>query len=261
VQVSEIFTYPIKGCRRVQHDEAVVEPWGLAGDRRWLLIDPDGVAITQRDIAGLTMLRAVPGPEGLTLSYPDREPFVVPGLAPMPTVKGTVWGTTVAATPAGELADAWVSDALGAEARLIWLDDPTRRATDPDYSEPADRVSFADGYPLLLTNTASLEQLNDWMGDPLPMTRFRPNVVMESDRPFVEDEWTGRTIQVGQITFRVPRPCDRCVVTTTDQETGVRGKEPLRTLAKYRNINQGLMFGTNLIPVGTGVIRVGDEIR
>jgi uncharacterized protein len=260
VRVSEIFTYPVKGCRRVPHDEAVVEPWGLAGDRRWLITEPGGVAITQRDLAKLTLLSAHPWAHGLTLSYPGRASLVVGPLRPDPTAKGTVWGTTVAATPAGDRADAWLSAVLGIEVRLIWLDDPTRRATDPDYSRPDDRVSFADGYPILLTNTASLDQLNDWMGEPLPMTRFRPNVVMDSDLPFVEDEWTGGTVRIGQMTFRVPKPCDRCVVTTTDQETGVRGKEPLRTLARYRNFNQGLMFGTNLIPVGTGTIRVGDAI-
>lgn len=261
MRVSEIFTYPVKGCRRVAHDEAVVEPWGLAGDRRWLVVDPEGIAITQRDVATLALVRAMPEAGGLRLSYPDGRAVGVPALRPSPVLKGTVWGATVAVTPAGEQADAWLTEVLGTEARLVWLDDPTRRAVDPDFGHAGDRVSFADGYPILLTNTASLEQLNDWMDAPLPMTRFRPNVVIETDRPFVEDEWTGRTIQIGQITFRVARPCDRCIVTTTDQETGMRGREPLHTLAKYRNVNQGLMFGTNLIPDGTGVIRVGDEVK
>ena len=260
MRVSEIFIYPVKGCRRVPHDDALVEPWGLAGDRRWLVTDPDGVAITQRDVSTLALLRAIPEAGGLSLSYPDRPSLAIPALTPHPVTKGTIWGTTMAATAAGPAADAWITDALGVEARLIWLDDPTRPAVETDFARPTDRVSFADAYPLLLTNTASLEQLNDWMDVPLPMTRFRPNIVVETDRPFVEDEWTGRTIGIGQITFRVPQPCDRCVVTTTDQETGVRGREPLRTLAKYRNINQGLMFGTNLIPEAAGVIRVGDEV-
>jgi MOSC domain-containing protein len=260
VRVSEIYTYPVKGCRRVRHDAAAVEPWGLAGDRRWLITEPGGVAITQRDLAKLALLRAHTWAQGVTLSFPGRASLVVGPLTPDPTVKGTVWGTTVAATPAGDRPDAWLSAVLGTKVRLIWLDDPTRRTVDPDYGRPDDRVSFADGYPILLTNTASLDQLNDWMGEPLPMTRFRPNVVMDSDLPFVEDEWTGGTVRIGQMMFRVPKPCDRCVVTNTDQETGVRGKEPLRTLAKYRNIDRGLMFGTNLIPVRTGTIRVGDAI-
>ncbi len=258
MRVSELFTYPVKGCRRVPHDEAVVEPWGLAGDRRWLVVDPDGVAITQRDVARLALVRPAWDNGRLTLSYADRAALVIDPLVPDPIVKANVWRTIVAATPAGPLADAWLSEVLGLEARLVWLDDPTRRAIEPDFAQPDDRVSFADGYPLLLTNTASLDQLNEWMDAPLSMTRFRPNVVVHTDRPFVEDEWIGHTVRIGQITFRVPKPCDRCVVTTTDQETGIRGKEPLRTLAKYRNVNQGLMFGVNLIPDGTGVIRVGD---
>ncbi|HCT76698.1 MAG TPA: MOSC domain-containing protein [Micromonosporaceae bacterium] len=260
MQVSGIHTYPVKGCRRLDHDIAVVEPWGLAGDRRWLVTDLDGVAITQRDVPTLALLRAIPGTDGLTLFYPDRDAFLVPPLNPDPQATGNVWGSTVSATPAGAGAAAWLSDVLGRDVRLVWLDDPTRRAVDPEFSKPGDVVSFADGYPLLLANTASLEQLNEWMGEPLPMTRFRPNIIIESDKPFIEDEWTGQVIHIGQTSFQVAEPCGRCVVTTTDQETGVKGREPLITLAKYRNVNQSLLFGTNLIPVRLGVIQLGDEV-
>jgi hypothetical protein len=266
VRLSALHTYPIKGCRRLDHETAVVEPWGLAGDRRWLITRPDGVAITQRDIAALALLRAIPADAGLSLGMPGRDPLLVPPLHPDPSAVVKVWSATVAATPAGVAADAWLSAALGQEVQLVWLDDPTRRAVNPEFSEPGDRVNFADGYPVLLTNTASLARLNDWIFEggsdegPLPMARFRPNVVVDGAEPFAEDDWIGKRIRIGEVTFRAPKPCGRCVVTTTDQETGERGREPLRTLARHRNVDTKLLFGLNLIPDAPGQIRVGDSV-
>jgi uncharacterized protein YcbX len=260
MQVSAIHTYPIKGCRRLDHDAVLVEPWGLDGDRRWLVTDPDGVAVTQREVATLALLRAQPGPDGLTLSYMDREPFLVPHMKPDATAEGDVFGARVTATPAGKQADSWLSEVLERDVRLVWLDDPTRRAINGAYGLPGETVSFADGYPLLLANNASLRQLNEWMAEPLPMTRFRPNIVIDSAEAFIEDKWTDTSIHIGEIEFRVAEPCGRCVVTTTDQETAKRGREPLLTLAKYRNVNQSLLFGANLIPVAPGVVRVGDRV-
>jgi uncharacterized protein YcbX len=173
----------------------------------------------------------------------------------------------MAASRAGDVADEWFGDVLGRPVRLVWLDDPTRRPTNPAYSMPTDRVSFADGYPLLLANAASLDALNGWLlesGDdegPLPMTRFRPNVVVSGGQPWAEDDWIGRRLRVGDVTFRAVKPCDRCMVTTIDQESGEKGRQPLRMLAKHRNVDQGLLFGLNLIPDGTGRIAVGDPLE
>jgi uncharacterized protein YcbX len=173
-----------------------------------------------------------------------------------------VWSSDVTARRA-PAADGYLSSVLGLPVWLVWLDDPTRRSCDPSYSLPADRVSFADGYPLLLANTASLDALNGWIGPlvgRLPMARFRPNVVISGAPAWAEDAWTGGRIRIGSVPFRVPKSCGRCVVTTTDQETGERGREPLRTLARYRNVDQRLLFATNLIPDGVGEIAVGDPV-
>ncbi|MEU8000308.1 MOSC N-terminal beta barrel domain-containing protein [Catellatospora sp. NPDC049111] len=269
MRVSALHTYPIKGCRRIDHQRATVEPWGLAGDRRWMIIDPDGAQVTQRDIARLALLRAVPVGSGLELSFPGGEPLLVAQPAPDPVVTATLWGRiTMTATAAGPDADALLSKELGRDVRLVWMDDPAnRRPVDPDYAVPTDRVSFADGFPLLLTSTASLDRLNDWIAEsgseegPLPMARFRPNVVVDGAPPFAEDEWLGRRLRIGTLVFRVAKPCGRCVVTTTDQETGERGREPLRTLARHRNVGQQLLFGSNLIPDTFGEIVVGDEVE
>jgi uncharacterized protein YcbX len=265
MRLASIHTYPVKGLHRVDRDSAPVEPWGLAGDRRWLLTDGDGRMLTQREEPALTQLQPSYVDGDLVVRAAGRPDLHVPA-KPGDLVEVLVWRTPVLLSRTDPAADEWLSAALGREVRLMYLDDPTRRPVDPEYAAPADRVSLADGYPLLLANSASLSVLNDWIledgGDegPLPMTRFRPNVVVEGAPAWAEDGWIGRRLRIGPVTLRVPKPCGRCVVTTTDQETGERGREPLRTLARYRKKGLALLFAVNLIPEGTGDIRVGDPV-
>jgi uncharacterized protein YcbX len=164
---------------------------------------------------------------------------------------------------AGAAADAWFSAFLGQPARLVYLDDPTRRAVDPEFGRDGDVVSFADGYPLLATNTGSLDQLGEWLADageaPVPMNRFRPSVVLTGFEPWAEDRW--RRVRIGSVSFRVAKPCGRCLVTTTDQATGERGTQPLKMLGARRRFGQALVFGQNLIPDSPGLIRVGDPVE
>jgi uncharacterized protein YcbX len=267
MRVAGIHTYPVKGCYRVDAEVAEVQPWGLAGDRRWLIVDREtGKAVSQRDLPGLTQLRPALVPGGLVLRRAGQPDLTVPEPASPELVEINLWRFTGPAAVAGPAADDWLTAVLDRKVRLVWLDDPTRRPVNPEYAESGDTVSFADGYPVLLANTASLDALNDLIAEsgslegPLAMTRFRPNLVMSGAPAWAEDAWTGRRIRIGEVTFRVPKPCDRCVVTTTDQETGERGKEPLRTLARFRNVNQDLLFATNLIPDQRGTIRIGDEV-
>jgi hypothetical protein len=178
-----------------------------------------------------------------------------------------IFGTKVEAVAASGAAHAWCAGYLGADVRLVHLDDPaTRRPVDPDFALPGETVSLADGYPLLVTTLASLDALNSLLaqGDhadegPLPMNRFRPNMVVAGTEAWAEDQWS--RIAVGEVVFRVARPCGRCVVTTTDQDSGARGREPLHTLARHRRRDGQLVFGQNLVPLGTGTIRVGDPVR
>ncbi|PWU59414.1 MOSC domain-containing protein, partial [Micromonospora globispora] len=142
---------------------------------------------------------------------------------------------------------------------------PTRHLNpDERDHDTGDQVSFADEYPLLLTSRTSLDALNGWLAEagepPVPMTRFRPNLVVDGAPAWAEDGWAGRRLRVGSTVLRAAGPCDRCVVTTTDQETGVRGKEPLRTLARHRTIGQKLLFGLHMVPDGPGEVRVGDPV-
>jgi uncharacterized protein YcbX len=256
-------TYPIKSCYRVEADSVEVERWGLAGDRRWLVVDGDAKLVTQRDTPALGRILPEPRQGGLLLRAPGAPDLWVPFPDGVPTQVRHFF-ITVAATPAGEAADRWISGVIGRQVRLVWLDDPTRRPGEPGYSEPGDFVSFADGFPLLLTNAASLDAVNDWLvegGDePVGMTRFRPNAVVSGAPAWAEDGWVGRRIVIGDVTFRVPMACSRCVLTTIDPETGEKGRQPLQILGRHRRFPEGLLFGVNLIPDHDGKIAVGDEV-
>jgi uncharacterized protein len=267
-RLASIHIYPMKAARAVDLAESVVEPWGLAGDRRWLLVDEDGRFVTQREEPSLARVVITYGRPGGTISVSaPRRPgcrVAPPSLgAGTEMLKATVWSSVVLAAAAGPAADAWFSAYLDRTVRLVHLDDPTQRPVDPEYARDGDTVSFADGYPLLLTSTGSLDELNRWLTDdgeqPVPMTRFRPSAVVTGAPPWAEDHW--RRIRIGAVPFRVVKPCGRCVVTTTDQLTGARGSQPLKMLGRRRNIGQQLVFGQNLIPDSGGVIRVGDPLK
>ncbi|MEU1342520.1 MOSC N-terminal beta barrel domain-containing protein [Streptomyces sp. NPDC005827] len=267
-ELQSIHVHPVKALRGFSPREAVVEPWGLAGDRRWVLIDDGGKVVTQREQPRLALAAAEPLPGGgVRLSAPGRAPLAVPVPRPAAFVPVDIFGTKVEAVLAAEAAHSWCADYLRTGVRLAYMDDPAvRRPIDPDHALPGETVSFADGYPLLLTTQGSLDALNSLiaLGDhagegPLPMNRFRPNVVVRGTDAWAEDDWT--RIAVGEVEFRVTKMCGRCVVTTTDQTTAERGREPLRTLARHRRFGNRLVFGQNLIPCSRGTIRVGDPVH
>lgn len=260
VEITSLHTYPIKGCHRVDHDEATVEPHGLAGDRRWMVVDPDGVGVTQRNNPRLTALRPRAYPGGVTLSAADRADLSVTEPTGDPTtVRVFSDEPPTAARFASAAADTWLSDLLGEKVRLAWLADPGARRVEPGFSADHDRVSFADGFPILLTTAASLDAVNDWLveagHDTVPMTRFRPNIVLSGTDAWDEDHWIGGRLSLGDVTVRVAKPCSRCVVTTIDQETGERGRQPLKILGRRQ-----VLFGVNVIPDTLGVVRIGQPV-
>ncbi|MFF7440225.1 MOSC N-terminal beta barrel domain-containing protein [Streptomyces sp. NPDC008122] len=266
-----VHIHPVKAMRALARTEAEVQPWGLAADRRWTVVDAANKVVTQRRHPRMALATAEPLPGGgVSLSAPGhaRLEVEVPTPRPVsPTVTVEIFDKFVEAVPADPAAAAWLSAYLESDVRLVHMDAPEhRRPVDPDYALPGETVSFADGYPLLVTTTASLDALNsliaqgDHAGEgPLPMNRFRPNLVIEGTAPWAEDGW--KRLAVGEVTFRVARPCGRCVVTTTDQLTAERGKEPLRTLAKHRTSGGRVNFGQNLVPEHTGTVRVGDAVK
>jgi uncharacterized protein YcbX len=263
MRLAEIRIYPVKSLRGDAHASAAVEPRGLAGDRRWLVVDEADCFLTQRELPHMATVAARNEPGGLTLSTPGRPPIFVPIPPPDAAPRQvTIWRDTVEAVPAGPEAESWLTGALGEPCSLVYQANPTARPVNPAFAAPGDVVSFADGYPLLATTTASLEDLNARLPAPVPMPRFRPNLVIEGAAPWAEDHW--RRIRVGAALFRTPKPCDRCSIPSIDQETGLRPdpEEPLRTLKTFRRDATGrVLFGVNLVPETLGIIRVGDKVE
>lgn len=265
--VSALARYPVKSCRGHALDAALVEPWGLAGDRRWMLVDPQGTFLSARTRPRMVLV--VPEPDaggGLVLRAPGVDPIAVRQPVGGELVDVEVWRDRLKATLADDAAHEWFSAVLGEPVRLVHLDDPARRPTDPEFSRPDDRVSFADGFPLLLTAEASLAALDELVAQgrygaegPLSMTRFRPNVVISGTTAW-EEEGLG-SLRIGEAAFRAPKPCGRCVITTVDPDTASRGREPLASLAAHRRRGRLIPFGINLIPDTPGaIIRVGDPV-
>jgi uncharacterized protein YcbX len=268
--VAAIHRYPVKSCRGHSLAEAHVERCGLRGDRRWAVINADGAALTARTHPRLVLVRPEVTHDGLRLEAPGTRPIAVCAPREGGDRPIRVHAARVRAVPAGEAASSWFSEFLGEPVRLVHLADPTLRRPDERYSVPADRVSLADGFPLLLAAEESLAALNDLLvadysgsGDPpppLPMTRFRPNLVVAGAPAWAEDGW--RRVRVGPATFRMVKSCARCMLTTIDPETAVKGREPLRTLVRHRSWGGATWFGVNLIPDEPDhTIRVGDPVR
>jgi len=263
MNVTEINIYPIKSTRRIALNESEVLARGLPWDRRWMLVDAAGEFITARKYPALARVDTVIGSETLAVSVDEGAVLKLPLQSDaVETVAVTVWRDRCDAVPAGPEADAWFSDYLGIACRLVRLSDYLRRGVDPDYGQPGDEVSFADGFPLLLITQASLQDLNTRLDTPVSMRRFRPNLVVEGAEPYAEDSW--RRFRVGAVEFEGVKNCSRCVFTTVDPDTGCKDpqQEPLRTLATYRKrANGGVYFGQNLIPRSGGVIRIGDAVE
>ncbi|MFF9982588.1 MOSC domain-containing protein [Streptomyces erythrochromogenes] len=268
LHVQALHVHPVKSVAGTAPDEVAVEPWGLSGDRRWALIDPEGTVLTQRRHARLALASARPlGGDRIAVTAPGMAELVVEVPEPGPLEPVSLFGKKVETVVAARAAADWFSTFLGVPVRLVHLDDPAvRRRVDPDYALPGETVSLADGFPLLLTTLASLDALNSLIaqGDhpeegPLPMDRFRPNVVVSGADAWAEDGW--QRIAIGDAVFRGAKECGRCVITTTDQRTAERGREPLKTLARHRRIGKSLAFGRLLVPVRLGTLHVGDEVR
>lgn len=269
MRVASIHIYCVKSLAGTQVAAAEAEPWGLRHDRRWLVVRPDGTVLTARREHRLLGMAAAPAECGtITLTGLDSsmihikepgegEPLGI-GLSRLESVRA-----------AGVEADDWLSHQLGQSVRLGWLDDPRRRTVSLEHGgRIGDPLNLSDAGPLLLTTTASLRQVNDWIAEgaegrgeiapaPMIMARFRPSIVVEAaEPPFVEDNW--RRVQIGDVEFRFAEQCDRCVMTTIDPQTLAVSKEPLRTLARHRQRDHKTWFGIRLVPSTTGTIRVGD---
>jgi uncharacterized protein YcbX len=260
LRLTALHVYPVKSAAGLAPEAWDVDGFGLRFDRRWMVVDAAGRMISQRTHPRLALVRPAIDAGTLRIETAGMPALELP-VAPVSTVTtpATIWDDTCVAVWTGERAARWFSDVLETDCSLVHMPETTVRPANTAYAPPGHRVSFADAFAFLLISEESLADLNGRMPTPLPMNRFRPNLVIAGGAPFGED--TMGAFRIGALPFRVVKPCDRCVLTTTDQATAERGLEPLRTLATYRRWDGKVWFGQNVVHEGTGRLAVGDAVH
>jgi len=255
MRVTEMYVHPLKSCRGNAISSAEVSPLGLAHDRRFMLVTPEGRFLTGREHPRLVLISVSMGDEGATFSAAGLDDLHVELRSFNSDLEVVLWRSNFGARVGADAADAWFSAYLGTACRLCHVDHSTARRTSLDSSAP---VAFADGYPLLLIGSASLADLNARLDAPVSMRNFRTNLVVETSVPYEEDEW--RFVRIGELLFENMKRCERCIFTTIDPDTATPDamRQPLMTLAKYRRFDGGPCFGINLIPRSTGILHRGD---
>lgn len=262
--VSSLHVYPIKACKGVDLREMPLDARGPLGDRRFMVVDQRGLFVTQRDVPKLALISADLSGTTLTLRAPATGTFTLDlSLSRTDRRRVQVWRSQVDALSMGAEVSAWLSNTLGLSVSLVHMDATAERFASEAFAAPGTPVSFADGYPILLLSEGSLNHLNDQLArasePPVPMNRFRPNLVVSGVDPHAEDTW--KSFRIGDVTFDVVKPCERCRVTTIDQATAIASKEPLRTLATYRKRDNLITFGQNVVHRREGTLRVGDPVE
>ena len=260
LQVSGLFTYPIKSLGGVSLTSSLVTDRGLQYDRRWLLMDEQNNFLTQRTIPAMALLQVVITNEGLKVFHKNYSGnfFNIPFGTTNEKVSVKIWNDKCKALLISRETDQWFSDMLSISCRLVYMPDETKRSVDSRYAANKEVTGFSDAYPFLIVGQSSLDDLNSRLNVPLPINRFRPNIVFTGGAPYEEDTWAD--FHIKNIDFYGVKLCARCVVTTTNQEDATTGKEPLKTLATYRRKNNKIYFGQDLVHNGSGLIRVGDII-
>ena len=271
MHLSALHIYPVKSCRGLSVQSAELDDHGLVGDRRFMVVNAaDGLFLTQRSHPRMALIETALTSGNLVLSSPNHgsatTALYLKAEGSTTQMSVTVWKNTVIADDCGDEPAGWLSQFLGLPLRLVRIGSAYDRPVKPNKAQPGDVVSFADAFPFLAVSEASLSDLNDRLAmkdeGPLPMNRFRPNFVIADCEPYTEDTWV--RLKIGDVPFRSGGPCARCPITTTDQFTAQRGKEPLKTFATYRRDPEDstkVNFGTNLIhETKRGTLRVGDEL-
>jgi uncharacterized protein YcbX len=260
LQISELYIYPIKSLSGILVNDAEVTPTGFKHDRRWMLVDKNGRFISQREVPQMALLKLTIENDGLGVADKNNNTStIIPFQTEGHQIKVTIWDDACDVQYVSKEADEWFTAALRINCRLVYMPDSTKRIVDQRYASRNSITSFSDAYPFLMIGQASLEDLNSRLTEQVPMNRFRPNIVFAGGKPYEEDLIGHFTI--ADINFYGVKLCDRCVITTIDQVTTIRGKEPLKTLAAYRSKNNKILFGQNLIHKGQGSISVGDYLQ
>jgi uncharacterized protein YcbX len=285
VRLTRVLVYPLKGAAGFDLQDTALDRFGIPGDRRWMLAKPDGGFISQRTHPRLSLIRTAPGGVGdgpgkgtvgsenagsvesrsgiqegfrFSVEAPGMGPFQLIQAPSDKWVRVNVHRDTFAAQAGHDEADRWFSEFLGEACQLVFMPGEVERPVDPEYA-PGHRVGLADGYPLHLTSEESLAEMNRVLPEKTDVVRYRPNLVVSGGAPWEEDEW--RVLETGGLRLELVKPCARCAVVTVDQDTGVRGQEPLLSLRGFRTWNGKIFFGQNAVFSGTGRFRVGEDVR
>lgn len=261
LKISGIFIYPIKSLGGISLPAAATTDRGLQYDRRWMLVDGEGGFLSQRSHPTMALLQVKLEANGLHVFHKHRpqENILIPFDPETNQLIGVqIWDDQCPARLVSDAASLWFSRQLSTPCRLVFMPDETQREVDHQYAKSGEITSFSDAYPALIIGQSSLDDLNSRLAIPVPMNRFRPNIVFTGGRPYEEDDLT--SFHINGIPFSGVKPCARCVMTTINQETAEQGKDPLSTLAAYRKSGNKVLFGQNLLVAGQGIIRVGDEI-
>lgn len=259
LKLSEIWIYPVKSLGGVSVPSATILQKGLEHDRRWMLLDEKGMLLTQRTHPRMALFKTSMHADHLEIRFAGdvlQMGFEIPAHNSQST---TVWDDEVSVVPVGATYDRWFSERMGIDCRLMAFPEDHPRPVESGYADDETHVRLQDAFPFLVIGQSSLDDLNRKLDSPVPMNRFRPNLVFTGGAPHEEDTW--KEISIGGLQFTGTRQCVRCSLPTVDQDTGIPGKEPIRTLSSYRKTGNKVMFGMNLIGPTYGELRVGDEIE
>ena len=256
--VKEIYIYPIKSLAGISCQNVLAEEMGFENDRRWMLINAENRHVTQREYPIMSQFypQLADGKISITFEDQKHEFFIDEYLDP--PIQTTVWEDKSEVVEVNQSTSAWFSKQLGFECKLVRINKPGDRKHESSKLKETFNVSLADGYPYLLIGTKSLDFLNDKLEDKITVLRFRPNIVVTTENPHEEDYF--KTFKIGEVAFRNIKPCGRCIMVNNDPQKGIIKKEPLKTLSKYRNVNNSVLFGTNIVSLNSGIISVGDQI-
>lgn len=261
--LSEIYIYPIKSLGGIALKQSFAEDRGLKYDRKMMLVDKNGRFITQRDYPQMALLKTdLSDNKFIVTNKKNSSSLTI--LHEQNTgdkLSVIIWEDNCLAEKVSLEADDFFSDALSIKCSLVRMPESEKREVDKKKKHLSEShlVSFADAYPFLIIGQSSLDDLNSRLQEPVSMDRFRTNFVFTGGEPYCEDNLSN--FKIGDVKFFAAKPCARCVITTIDQQTAIKNKEPLATLSKYRNFNNKVMFGMNVICKSTGLVSVGDEIQ
>lgn len=260
LKVQSLHIYPLKSAQGIEVEEFSFTLKGPKWDRHWMVVDGKGQFMSQRLHPKMALIETSLQKDHLLLSAPNMTSIKLPFEPSGDLKKVTIWLHEVEAVEVSQKASAWMKEYLGNHCSVVVMKEDYKRHVDPKYSLRKENiVDFADGFPLLIALQESLVDLNHRLETPISMNRFRPNIVLEGGKCYEEDNW--KSLIIGSTKIHCVKPCSRCSITCTDQSTGIRGSEPLKTLASYRKIEKDIIFGQNAIHEGFGTISLNDSVE